>query len=173
MNASAFFRRPSSLLFCSAFLAACQDAPTAPDLQPQFLLGDSPLAPITLDNSGTLPVLLAPVTVNKGIARVAIEDKFLLRATGEFQLPDGTRLAAIGPDEIGLIGQKDADARQGSDVGFIMDMDIPAPTWDRIRSLDEVRVQLLVHLLLSTASGTEKVLDSVKLDGSIYQNDGR
>ena len=78
-----------------------------------------------------------------------------------------------GPDEIALIGQKDADARQGSDVGIIMDINIPAPTWDRIRSLDDVRVQLLVQLVLSTASGTEKVLDSVKLDGAIYPNDGR
>jgi len=159
-------------LTCLVLFAACSEqAPTALDVTPQFLIGQSPLAPITLDKSGTLPVLVVPLTVNRGIASVAVEDKFKIRVSGEFQLPDGSTVGTVDPKDDGVSGQKDTGVRSGSDVGFIMDMDIPAPTWDAIKDLDRVNVVLLAELVMTTGSGSEKVLDSVQLAGAVDPKD--
>jgi hypothetical protein len=169
-NKEAPMRRllPLSCALAVLVSAACQDALVAPDVNPQFLIGNSPLTPITLDVSNPDdPRLIAEVLVNRGITEVAIEDKFLVRVSGEFKLPDGGSAGAICQQDFALTGQKDTGVRDGSDVGFIMDIDIPAPTWDAIKDLDKVAVQLLAELVMTTGSGSEKILDSVTLAGDI------
>lgn len=167
MTAADFLRSPSSLLVCSAFLAACQYAPTAPELQPQLLIGGSPLSPITLDKSGTLPVLLVSVTVNTGGAEVDARDRFLLRGSGELQRPVGGTIAAVDPKVDPVRDPMDTELRGGLDVGVIIDIDIPAPDWERIKDLDEVLVTFRAELVLVSASGAEEVLDAVRLAGAI------
>lgn len=162
----------AALVTCAAFLAACQDTPTSPAVGPQFLIGGSPLSPITLDKTGTPPVLRASVTVNKGSTSVPIPGKWVVRGSGQLQLPDGRTIASLGPKGIGLTARQEAQVRDGSDVGVIMDMDIPAPTWERIKDLDDVHVQLLVELIFIADSGDEKVLDSVRVAGTVSSKGG-
>ena len=177
MNTPTTYSRSASLLATTILavqLAACSDALLAPEVSdpdPQFLIGGSPLAPITLDKSGVLTV---SVTVNKGPTKVTDEDRFVLRVAGELRLPDGSMAGAINPKVDPVTDENDLALRDGSDVGFIMDMDIPAPTWDRIKDQDEVKVELLAELVLVTKSGAEQVLDAVRLAGIVDpKNDPR
>jgi len=154
---------------------ACQDTPVAPDVSPQFLIGNSPLTPIQLvpnPDPGSPPLLEVGLVVNKGIAQVALENKFFIRTTGDFKLPDGSTAGAIDPKDSGIVGQKDTGVRQGSDVEIIMDIDIPVPTWDAIKDYNGVAVQLNAELVMVTGSGSEKILDSVTLAGHIDPKDG-
>lgn len=120
-----------------------------------------------------LPLLLqAGLVVNKGIEQVALEDKFHIRLTGEFKLPDGSTAGTVDPQDQGIVGQKDTGVRQGSDVEIIMDMDIPAPTWDAMKDYNGVAVQIDAALVTVTGSGSEKTLDSVALAGAVDPKDG-
>lgn len=158
------------LPFACLVLVACHEAPVAPDVSPEFLIGSSPLSPITLDKTVDPPLLEVPLTVNRGITQVAIEDKFLIRISAELKVAD-CAVCAIGPRDFGIVGQKDADVRGGSDVGIIMDIDIPAPTWDAIKGLTSVPIDVVAELVMLTGSGSEKILDSVTLAGFIIDID--
>ena len=161
-----------TLAVCVLPVMACDTAPFAPEpVEPDFLIGDSPLQPITLDKTNDPPELNVTVMVNRGLTQVRIEDKFFVRFTGEIQLPDGTTVGSVDPQDIGLTGQKDTGVRDGSDVALAGCIQIPAPVWDAIKDLKEVDVVLLAQLVTTTGSG-EKVLDSVTLTGTIDPQGG-
>jgi hypothetical protein len=148
--------------------AGCQDGPLGPDMQPQLLIGQSLLSPIRLvpnDDPLLPPLLEVPVTVNRGITGIAIEDKFVIRLTAEFKTAGGN--LSIGPQDTDVVGQKDADVRQGSDVAIGACIEIPAETWNAIKDLIDVPVDAVAELVMSTGAGSEKILDSVTLSGII------
>ena len=158
------------VLLLATVLAACDGAfqpPLAPDVEPQSLIGQSPLQPLELDKTTTPPKLVVGLTVNRGIAEVSTEDKFRVRVTGEFKLSDGSPAGATDPNEQDILGFKDTGIRDGSDVAVIMDIDIPAPTWYAIQGLNAVAVQVLAQLIMTTGAGADRVLDEVVISGMV------
>ncbi|UCF41565.1 MAG: hypothetical protein JSW43_04335 [Gemmatimonadota bacterium] len=158
------------LLSVSALLAACSERPVAPEVDaPLFLLGGSPLQPITLDEPGQS--LLVPLTVTKGIVQAADNDRFWLRATAGFLVDDGEDPVAIIICIEKPVPTKQDQIRGGGEVAVIMDIDIPDDDWAKLVAAATqgatITAKVQVELLLIDAAGQEHVLDAVEKSGII------
>jgi hypothetical protein len=157
---------------------SCTDAPLGTDAgldapAPEFLIGSSPL--IVLDKSDPVdPRLEVEVEVTKGIVQAADNDKFLLRATTIFKA-DGTEVGFIIDIDKPTPTKQD-QIRGGSSVAVIMDMDIPFPdVWDKLVNAANqgatITADVTVELLLIDGAAAEHILDSGETAGFIMDMD--
>ena len=91
----------------------------------------------------------------------------MVRTSARLQLSDGRSIARLGPEGTGLTAWQEAQLRGGSDVAIGACIEIPAPTWDRVEHLEDVRVELFVELVFVADAGEEEVFDSVRVTGTV------
>lgn len=150
-------------------LAACGADVLSPEAgaeAPQYLIGQSALAPISLDRSTDPATLTVPVTLGTNGAKVAARDWFVVSSTvaiwdvTDYDRPLGS---VTGEQPIGDAAL-DAALREGARVNLespvlLDDITIPPRR--------EVRVVATVTLVQRSSDGSQKVLDSMTRDGMV------
>jgi hypothetical protein len=166
-------------------LSACdREPPLAPADGPQFLLGQSPLAPIyrpALDPATGIMLggqIALTVEVTKGLTQVHAnpdEDRFVLRTAVGFKDPgSGDPVATIDPkvDPVSAVDPKDGGLRQGNTVPFDIEVALSDAAWLAVLTRPgAVLAEVDIRLILNSASG-ERELDGVVTAGAVDPRDG-
>ncbi len=163
-------------------LAACADGPLTPDpfdAEPQFLLGDSPLAPFSLAKA---PVLETRRTAKDQVDRQLVVELHMAAADADalqdgkraFQSSagfwiDGDAIALADPRPSPIIGLFDEDEKDG-DTLVVIAMPLDDATWLRIdaaaKTGQTVDVDMHIDLFGIDARGGTYLVHGVDAAGS-------